>query len=101
VDPVDALLEYCRADGRVCPMPTPWNTCWELLPARRRTASGGWEPALPLILAAWADSSAAEKRHRLQEHIEWAAKHGALEIVARQLRGLDERQWLHVGEWPA
>jgi hypothetical protein len=37
-------------------------------------------------------------RGTLAEHIEWAAQHGALELVASFLRGLREEDWYHVGE---
>ena len=45
------LIAYCRENSRVCPMPQRWNALWELLPNRKRVG-GGWEPPLPLILAA-------------------------------------------------
>ena len=92
---VQAVLAYCRESGRVCPLPIPWNAVWEMLPNRERTASGGWEPGLPLILGAWHHSTHTEKRERLAEHIEWAERHGALTAVAQKLRKLDEGQWLH------
>ena len=64
-----------------------------------RTRTGnGWQPALPLILAAWHDTPALLKMLRLAEHIEWAAQHSALEKVARFLRELREEDWHHVGE---
>ena len=53
----------------------------------------GWQPAPPLILPAWHDTSAELKMLRLTEHIEWAAQQGALEVVARFLRGLREEDW--------
>ena len=56
-----SLWEYCQVNGRLVPMPTPWNRLYELLRDRRRKASGGWEPALPLILAAWEHSLPIEK----------------------------------------
>jgi len=47
----ESLIAYCRENSRVCPVPQRWNALWELLPDRKRVG-GGWEPALPLILAA-------------------------------------------------
>jgi len=73
------------------------NALWELLPDRKRVG-GGWEPALPLILAAWHDTSYLMKILRLAEHIEWAAEHGALETVAVFLRDLREEDWFHLGD---
>jgi len=77
------------------PSPTP-SLC-ELLPDRKRVGAG-WEPALPLILAAWHDTPYLMKMLRLAEHIEWAAEHGALETVATFLRGLREEEWFHSGD---
>ncbi|MGE0662724.1 MAG: hypothetical protein AB7P05_06985 [Hyphomonadaceae bacterium] len=94
------LIVFCRESNRVCPLPMPWNELWEMLPDRRRVGLG-WEPAVPLILAAWADTPALAKAERLSEHIIWADTHGALASADSFLRGLDESQWLHFGEWPA
>lgn len=90
-DRLSALLEYVRADGRICPQPDQWNELWEMLPNKERIGFG-WHPPLPLILAAW-DASAVEKMLRLQEHIEFAAAHGALESVDDYLRALPEDGW--------
>ena len=98
---VEALVLFCRENGRVCPLPMPWNRLWELLPERERVDGGGWKPALPLILGAWAHTSSAAKAQRLLEHIEWADAHGVLEAADRFLRDLPESDWLHIGEWPA
>ena len=65
-----------------------------MLPDRRLEAEG-WEPSLPLILAAWWDLRGA-KMMRLEEHIRWAEQHGALEDVAAFLRGLREEDWYHI-----
>lgn len=93
----ESLIAYCRANARICPMPQRWNTLCELLPDRKRVGAG-WEPALPLILAAWHDTPYLMKMLRLAEHIEWAAEHGALETVATFLRGLREDEWFHSGD---
>lgn len=94
------LIVFCRENSRVCPLPMPWNDLWDMLPNRRRVGLG-WEPALPLILAAWAETPALAKTERLREHIIWADTRGGLARVEEFLRGLDEDQWLHLGEWPA
>ena len=93
----ESLIAYCRENSRVCPMPQRWTALWELLPNRKRV-DGGWEPALPLILAAWDHTPTMLKTLRLVEHIEWAAEHGALESVATFLRGLREDEWFHRGD---
>jgi hypothetical protein len=91
----DDLIKYCRDNGRVCPMPTRWNELWERLPNRKRVGAG-WEPGLPLILAAWHDTPAILKMVRLQEHIEWAEKNGALDEIGAFLRSLPEEDWAHI-----
>ena len=78
-------------------MPQPWGALWELLPNRTRVGAG-WQPPLPLILGAWDDTPNMLKMLRLAEHIEWAAKHGDLEPVARVLRDLREDEWFHIGD---
>ncbi len=93
-DTQHSLIAFCRDGNRVCPLPQHWNTLFEMLPHRRRTALG-WEPALPLILQDWDSTPAALKALRLAEHIEWAAANGALDAVSSYLRGLPESGWLH------
>jgi len=90
------LLETTR-NSRVCPQPKKWNELYELLPHKRRKGAG-WEPPLPLILAAWWDTPEMSKIARLREHIEWAAEHGALGTVYDFLVGLAEDEWYHIGE---
>jgi hypothetical protein len=92
------LVRYCSENNRVCPMPSQWNTLWEMLPNRKR-AGEGWEPALPLILAAWHDTPALLKMLRLKEHIDWAEHHGVLDEVDKFLRSLPETEWAHIGEY--
>jgi hypothetical protein len=66
--------------------------------ARPRAVGAGWQPPAPLILAAWHDTPATLKMLRLTEHIEWAAKHDALNSVGRFLRELREEDWFHIGD---
>jgi hypothetical protein len=83
---VDSLIIYCRENNRVCPLPKAWQQLWEMLPDKRR-AVDAWEPAVPLILAAWHETPAMLKMVRLAEHIRWAEKHNTLLEVAAFLRG--------------
>ncbi len=96
-DTAESLIGYSRDNSRVCPMPMQWDALWELLPNRQRVGNG-WEPALPLILAAWYDTPALIKMLRLEEHIRWADKQKALNGISTFLRSLPEDQWLHLGE---
>jgi len=66
---IDSLSVYCRNGKRVCPLPKAWQQLWEMLPEKRR-AVGAWEPAVPLIGAAWHETPAMLKMVRLAEHIQ-------------------------------
>lgn len=92
------ILEYCQQNNRVCPMPQKWNELYGLLKNKVQKQTGRWEPSLPLILAAWYDTTALLKILRLREHIEWAAKQNQLEEIASFLKSLNEDEWHHLGE---
>jgi hypothetical protein len=96
IDTSQSLIAYCRKNGRVCPKPYLWNNLWKLLPNRRQIGVG-WQPSLPLILAAWHHTSNLEKMLRLAEHVERAEKHGKLAEVAAFIRNLSEDEWHHLG----
>jgi hypothetical protein len=63
-----------------------------MLPNRQRRGVG-WEPPAPLILAAWWNTTDAEKRERFRLHIQWAGDHGALEEVAAMIAALRREDW--------
>ncbi len=94
-DAAQSLIAYCRENSRVCPLSELWHKLWELLPSRRQIGVG-WQPSLPLILAAWDNTSNLEKMQRLVEHIEWADKHGNLPEVSAFVRNLAEDEWHHL-----
>ena len=89
------ILEFCRRNNRVCPMPPEWNSIWKLLPKRKRVGSMGWKPPLPLILAGWLYTTDSEKRQRLEMHIRWAYEHHVFDRVSTFIRSLSEKQWHH------
>ena len=93
---VEALISYCRENGRVCPVPMKWDELWRMLPDRSPQRVG-WEPPLPMILAGW-DAPDLAKMQRLEQHLLWAERHGALKVVAEYLRGLTEQDWHHIGD---
>jgi hypothetical protein len=93
-----SLLEYVKAQDRVCPMPIRWDELWQMLPGRQRQG-GTWEPAPPLILGAWWDTPSFAKMERLAEHINYASAHGVLANVDQFLRALPETEWAHVNEF--
>jgi len=92
-----ALLKYIKNDGRVCPKPDKWTDLWEMLP-NRKSDGGGWDPPLPLILAAWWETSNDEKRNRLALHIQYAENNGSLEKIDSFLRALSPDQWVYEGD---
>lgn len=94
---LDEVLAEVQKNQRVCPQPRKWQQLFDMLPDKQRKGAG-WEPALPLILAALWDTPDMSKMVRLREHIEWAASHGYLEEVSLFLRELPEDQWHHLGE---
>ena len=66
--------------------------------SRKKRKGNGYEPALPLILAAWWDTPSMLKYLRLREHIEWASEHNSMEIIYEFMKNLKEEEWFHVGE---
>ena len=93
----EQVMTEARKNNRVCPQPIYWKELYDLLPDRRRKG-WGYEPALPLILAAWWDTSDIMKMARLREHVEWASTHGCLAEVHRFLCALQESEWHHIGD---
>jgi hypothetical protein len=91
---LEQLLAYCSNNSRVCPQPQRWNELYQMLPDTRRKGAG-FEPALPLILAAWWEATNSQKKERLKDHIQWASEHGALSKVDDFLRSLPEGEWHH------
>jgi hypothetical protein len=94
----DALWAACTANNRLVPMPPQWNQLYGLLKNTRQKASGGWEPPLPLILAAWHSTMPIEKQLRFKEHLEWAQQNDQLVQIGEFLRALPEDKWCHFGE---
>lgn len=97
-DALEQLIAYCNKNRRVVPLPRIWMKLYDQLPDRQQQPSGGWEPPVPLILAAWHHTSDENKRQRLREHLQWAALHGGLEKVERLLKGLADDDWYHKGD---
>jgi hypothetical protein len=89
-----SLIEYCTANGRVCPESDEWHRLWKMLPDHQQKPGGGWNPPLPLILAAFSCEN-WEKRMRLRDHAQWADEHGTIDQIDEYLRGLSEEQWIH------
>jgi hypothetical protein len=86
------IIAVASQDSRVCPQPLLWNRLWELLPNRRRRGTG-WDPPIPLILAAWNHASDLEKRERFHLHLKWADTHGALPEIANLILSFTDDEW--------
>jgi hypothetical protein len=89
----DSLWVYCTAAKRLVPMPPQWAEIHGMLKGLQQKPNGGWEPAAPLILAAWHCTVPLEKQLRFKEHIEWARDHDQVLEVGRFLRNLPEQNW--------
>jgi hypothetical protein len=89
---LDELIDFTKADGRICPQPQKWNEMWEMLPNRKRV-DNGWQPPLPLILTAWHHTSDEEKRDRFLIHLQYAADHNVFPQVAAFLSSLSMNEW--------
>ncbi len=94
---LEGVLAEVQKNNRVCPQPKRWEQLYDMLPHKQR-GDGGWEPSLPLILAAWWDTPNLSKMLRFHEHIKWAADHGCLEEVYVFLQNIPEDQWHHLQE---
>lgn len=91
---LEQLVDYAKDKNRICPKPQIWNELWEKLKDKKRLGYG-WNPPLPLILAAWDETSNKEKQERFIQHLEWADCHKQLEEVSLLLTGLSEESWFH------
>ena len=92
----ETLWEYCSSNNRV--IPKNWNKLYQMLVNKKQKSSGGWEPPLPLILAAWHETIPIQKQLRFREHIEWAFENQQIDEIGTYLRSLSEEQWYHFDE---
>jgi hypothetical protein len=94
---VEVMVE-ARLHNRVCPKPAKWQQLYDMLPDKKQSAGGRWDPAPPLVDAAWKDTPSIPKRMVFREHIEWAASHGCLPQVFTFMKSLPESDWHHMGD---
>lgn len=66
-----------------CPLPAKWNEVYEsLLQVWRKAALPESEkPPIPLILAAWHETTGMQKLLRWKETVEWAKKHECSHLI--------------------
>lgn len=91
------VMVEARRNNRVCPIPARWQQLYEMLPDKKQS-SAGWEPAPPLVDAAWKNTPSIPKRMVFREHIEWAAAHGCLAQIFAFMKSLAESEWHHMGD---
>ena len=77
----ETIWQYCCENNRV--IPRDWDKLYSMLKNKKQKPSGGWEPSLPLILAAWHTTMPIEKNLRFKEHIQWAADNNQLEEISQ------------------
>ena len=92
------LEEIWTCNNRVVPQPQKWNELYGRLKNTRRKPGGGFDPPLPLILAAWWESSDFDKRNRLRDHLRWAIEQNQVDEILIFLQSLKESDWVHEGE---
>lgn len=93
-DKMAAFIKVADQNGWICPQPPRWSVLWEMLPNRKRVGSG-WNPPLPLILAAWWEASDAQKRDRFLDHLRWADDYGIANEVLSYLKSLSLEDWFN------
>ena len=89
------LIDFCKSNNRI--VPRDWYKLYKMLPNQKRKG-GGWDPSLPLILAAWDCTTEEQKQERFFYHLKYAETHGVLDRVSRFLINLSETEWYHSGE---
>lgn len=86
-------MEEILKNNRVCPKPQMWNKLWEIIKSKTDE-----KISLPLILAAWWETSDEDKIRRFKYHLQVAERIGAINEVANFLHALNENDWHHKGE---
>jgi hypothetical protein len=90
---VDDVMLEARRNNRICPKPLVWQRLYDWLPNKTPQL-----PQVPATRAEWDQLPPLQKRNRLREHLEWAARHGLLQKVHEGLKALPEERWHHMGE---
>ena len=93
---LEKRIDEIATTGWICPQPMRWNEIYEKLPNRTRKG-GGWNPPLPLILAAWWETSPRQKKERFLQHLAWAERERVLESTIDELSALADEDW-YLGE---
>jgi hypothetical protein len=90
---ISDLLDYCKANNRVCPKNDCWNAFYALLPDKVLK-----KPPTPLIIPESGMIYDSLRQLRLSDQIYWAYDADAIEECEHFLRSLSEDQWHHLNE---
>lgn len=93
----EKIADFCKQNNRICPQPQLWNNLWQKLNNKKQVGAG-WQPSLPLILAAWWDTPPFSKQLRLMEHLRWAEANNQLQEIGQFLYNLREEDWFHLND---
>jgi len=88
----ETVMVEARRHNRVCPQPPIWARLYHSLGGDRYV---DLQPP-PVQPWNWSKLSNLQKRLRFREHVEWAARHGKLALVATFIAGLAEADWVHM-----
>lgn len=66
-----------------CPLPDKWNEVYGLLLSFWHKSGSAEKdmPPVPLILAAWHETTGLQKLIRWKETVEWANRHGCKNLI--------------------
>jgi hypothetical protein len=85
---LEQLIEGMAQDGIVCPEPLAWDGLW-----RTMNGLGAGSLQLPLILAAWSQTTNRQKRSRFVEQLAKADRVGTGSQLIQAVSGIGASQW--------
>ncbi len=93
----DKLMEECKRNNRVCPLPAQWQAFDALLRSGAPVESRA-SLAAPLRPQDWKITTSLAKRSIFRTVADWAVANGLTGEALRFLRALPEDQWHHMGD---
>ena len=77
-------------NNRICPQPQHWNKLWEVIKSKTDE-----KISMPLILAAWWETSDDEKLERFKHHLKTAERLNVSKEVELYIHSMNENDWHH------